>query len=482
MAPAKDLTHFLSEESKRREPSPLKTAFKYFGQPDLIFLGGGLPLSDYFPFNKITVESPAPPFEKGIGYAPKEGEAITKTEVLKQKIEDFDVPLSRSLQYGHTGGQPEFLKFVKEHTELFHKPPYDDWDVLATVGNTQAWDAVLRTFCNEGDSILVEQYTFPSSMEAAKSQAVKFIPIPMDAEGILPEKLDEQLAKLEKSQLPKLLYTIPTGHNPTGSSLNKERKQAIYKLSQKYDFLIIEDEPYYFLQMETYTPDASKRDIAPKGKEEFVKALEPSFLSMDVDGRVLRLDSLSKVLAPGTRIGWIVGQPALLMKFFRLHEVSIQNPCGFSSSIVTGLLSRWGNDGYLHWLMGLRAEYTTKRDVAIDAIAASFPKEIIEYVPPVAGMFFTVFIDAARHPKFSTEFDSDPLKVENAIFESSLKKGALMIPGSWFEVSPSFPEKALTTKTDYKIFFRGTYAAVPLDQLKLGLERFGSALKQEFGL
>lgn len=132
--------------------------------------------------------------------------------------------------------------------------------------------------------------------------------------------------------------------------------------------------------------------------------------------------------------------------------------------------------------MGLRAEYTTKRDVAIDAIAASFPKEIIEYVPPVAGMFFTVFIDAARHPKFSTEFDSDPLKVENAIFESSLKKGALMIPGSWFEVSPSFPEKALTTKTDSKIFFRGTYAAVPLDQLKLGLERFGSALKQEFGL
>lgn len=469
-----DLKHLLSEESKRREDSKLKSAFKYFADPNIVFLGGGLPLSDYFPWEKVTAESPSAPFANGIGAKITAGDA-TVSEITKEPSNEIDIPLKTSLQYGWTAGQPQIKKFLEEHTKIIHNPPYEGWESIVSVGNTQSWDATLRTFCDFGDSILVEEFSFPASIEAAKSQGVKTVPIAIDEFGILPDKLDEQLSKWEGKK-PKLLYTIPTGQNPTGSCLSEERRRKILDLANKYDFIIIEDEPYYFLQMEEYTEDASKRgQTAVHSHEDFQKSLIKSMLSMDTEGRVIRLDSFSKVIAPGTRFGWITGQSAILERYIRIHEVTIQAPSGFSQSLVSGLLNRWGQSGYLDWLIGLRHEYTVKRDTAIDAIAKYFPKEVTTYIPPVAGMFFTVSFDISKHPKYETEFQKDPLKAETAIYEAGLKNGCLMIPGSWFSVADDH-----TGKTT--VFYRGTYAAVPLDELVSGLQRFGEAVKKEFNL
>ncbi|GMG23607.1 unnamed protein product [Ambrosiozyma monospora] len=477
---AKDLSHLLSIEAKTRRPSPLKTAFKYYGKPDIVFLGGGLPMSDYFPWDKVLAYSPEPPFADGIAAKPTEGKAVI-SELHKHKIEEFDVPLARSLQYGHTEGQPELLKFVKEHTALIHKIPNEEWDVVLSVGNTQAWDATLRTFCDPGDSILVEEYSFPSALETASPFQVDYVPVPMDNGGIIPEKLEELFENWDASnKKPKLLYTIATGQNPTGSSLSAERREAIYKIACKHDFLIVEDEPYYFLQMNDYKQGASEDpkhsyDEPKQTHEEFLAALVPSFSHLDTEGRVVRLDSFSKVLAPGVRLGWIVAQKKLLERYVRLHEVSIQTPSGFTQSLVQGLLGRWGQSGYVDWLIALRKEYTIKRDFTIDVLHKNMPKDVVEFFPPSAGMFFTVVLDASKHPDFKTKFASDPIKVETAIYEAGLEKGCLMIPGSWFQ-SPNFKPH------DNTFFFRGTYAAVPLDQLKVGLERFGEAVKTVYGL
>jgi aromatic amino acid aminotransferase I len=268
--------------------------------------------------------------------------------------------------------------------------------------------------------------------------------------------------------------------------LSKERRVAIYKIAQKHDFIIIEDEPYYFLQMPEYTTDVSQRKSEAQTHEEFVDSLVPSFISLDVDGRVLRLDSFSKVLGPGLRFGWVIGQPTLLERILRLHEVSVQAPAGLTQSIVNGLLQRWGQEGYLDWLIGLRAEYTIRRDATIDAVEKYFPKEISHYNPPVAGMFFTISFDASKHPKFATEYDSDPLKVEAALFDQSVKEGALLIPGSWFktcgQTNPPQPEVDAKPGSENTIFFRGTYAAVSLEKIDLGLENFSKAVKVQFGL
>ncbi|KAI5951963.1 ARO8 [Candida jiufengensis] len=483
---SKDLTHLLSGEAKSRQNSPLKDAFKYYKLPGMTFLGGGLPLSDYFPFNKISADVPTPSFTKGIG-APLTDETKTTIEVFKkpEQNEPNQIELARSLQYGYTEGQPEIISFLKEHTDMVHKVPYEDWDLIASVGNTESWDSTLRTFCSRGDSILVEEYSFSSALETSNGQGINNVPVTMDDYGILPEALEKLLANWVGNK-PKLLYTISTGQNPTGSSLSAERRKRIYEIACKYDIIIVEDEPYYFLQMETYTKDKEARKAKTvHGHEEFLKAMVPSFISMDVEGRVIRLDSFSKVLAPGLRFGWIVGQQRLLERYVRLHEVSIQCPSGLTQSMTNSLLQSWGQSGYLDWLIGLRAEYTHKRDVAIDSVEEFFPKDVCSYVPPVAGMFFTVHIDVSKHPKFK-ELGEDPIQIESLIYEQGIKQGALMIPGSWFksEGQSTPPQKNLPSNPAQKtsVFFRGTYAAVPLDQLVLGLKKFGKAVSIEFGL
>lgn len=486
MTQAKDLSHLLSVEANSRKASPLKSAFVYYGKPGMTFLGGGLPLADYFPIEKIQATVPKAPFEEGIGGHISE-KGFTEIEVMKRKQagDDSHIELARSLQYGYTEGHTEIMDFVKEHTRIVHKVPYEDWDVIATAGNTEAWDSILRTFTTRGETILVEDHTFSSALETVNALGVNTFPIPMDTEGILPDKLSDLLDNWIGPK-PKLLYTIPTGQNPTGSSLSTERRKKVYELACKHDFIIIEDEPYYFLQMETYTTDKEAR----KGKgvhdhEEFLKALIPSFISMDVEGRVIRLDSFSKVLAPGLRFGWFVGQKNLLERLVRLHEVSIQNPSGLTQSITNALLNSWKQEGYLEWLIKIREEYTHKRDVAIDAINDFCPKDVVSCLPPVAGMFFTVYFDASKHPKFK-ELDEEPLNVEKSIYEQSLKQGCLMIPGSWFKAEGNSvpPQTGILENPETKnmIFFRGTYAAVPLDELAKGLEKFGKAVKIEFGV
>lgn len=485
---AKDLSHHLSAEAKSRKNSPLKGAFKYYNMPGMTFLGGGLPLSDYFPFDKITADCPTAPFPNGIGAQVMDADK-TVIEVHKRKAfndpEFADVELSRSLQYGHTEGHAELLQFLREHTEQIHAPPYEDWDLISTVGNTQLWDACLRTFATRGDAILVEDHSFSSALETAHAQGIITVPVLMDNEGVVPEALATLLDNWVGAK-PRLFYSICTGQNPTGSCISGERRRAIYALAQKHDFIIIEDEPYYFLQMEPYTTDLAERSRRHvHSHEEFVKALVPSYTSMDVDGRVIRLDSVSKTIAPGARLGWVVGQKRLLERMVRLHEVLIQCPSGFSLTLVNGLFQRWGQKGLLDWLIGLRAEYTHKRDVAIDSLHKYFPEEVVTILPPVAGMFFVVHIDASKHPKW-TEVGEDPLKIESIIYERGLEYGCLMIPGSWFKVdgktNPPQPPVPVDESIKNSIFFRGTYAAVPLDELERGLEKFGKAVRAEFGL
>ncbi|ODV62396.1 bifunctional 2-aminoadipate transaminase/aromatic-amino-acid:2-oxoglutarate transaminase [Ascoidea rubescens DSM 1968] len=490
---AKDLSYLLSTEARSRNESPLKSAFKYYSQPDLVFLGGGLPLATYFPFNKVVAETALPPFQNGIGYVP-----TTKAETNVVKIEKRldpnsdvkDIPLARSLQYGFTEGQPELVAFLKEHTQLVTNIPYQDWTLMANTGSTQAWDNVLRNFCNKGDSVLVEEFTFSSALEAANAQSLHTIPVKMDGFGIIPEELAKLLDSWNPdTPKPKLIYIIPTGQNPTGSSLSYERRKEIYKIIQKHDLILIEDEPYYFLQMDVYTRDLQKREQQRNmtvSHEEFINSLIPTFLSLDVDGRVIRFDSASKTLAPGSRLGWFIGQKRLLERFIRIQEVSAQAPCGFTSSIINGTLQRWGQKGFLDWLIGIRKVYSHNRNVTIDALNDYMPLEVVDFIPPIAGMFFTFNIDATKHPKFASEFNSEPLKVENAIYERALKQGCLMIPGSWFvsKGNTSPPQRYILDNDvqNPKIFFRGTYAAVPMDELVKGIKRFAEAIKLEFEL
>jgi len=142
-----------------------------------------------------------------------------------------------------------------------------------------------------------------------------------------------------------------------------------------------------FLQMEPYTGSANPHYTTPQNSTQLISTLIPSFLSLDTDGRVLRLDSLSKILAPGIRLGFITASAQLIERLIRIIEVTSQAPSGFSQSIAYQLLAQhWGHDGFFNWLIYIRSEYTTRRDICCRAIDRYLPKSVMEYTVPSAGM------------------------------------------------------------------------------------------------
>lgn len=192
------------------------------------------------------------------------------------------------------------------------------------------------------------------------------------------------------------------GHNPTGIVLSLERRKEIYAVCSRYDIVIIEDDPYWYLQFPSAgAGEALSRGLpVPEPKPlprpakssgfDYLDSLTPSFLSVDVDGRVVRLDTFSKTVAPGCRLGWITAQPALVERYLRIAETSTQQPSGFVQSMVAELVigpssasssassgnaearrafaalrsnkdraefSGWKMDGWVRWLEGLRGQY-----------------------------------------------------------------------------------------------------------------------------
>lgn len=383
----------ISIESKSRAPGTLKGSARYLKTPGIISLGGGLPCSENFPIEQIAIKIPS---------APHFSEQETKESGVIATAGKYDVSegkavydLSIALNYGQGTGSAQLLRFVTEHTEIVCNPPYADWQCALSVGSTSASEQSYRIFCERGDYILTEEYTFTTAVETALPMGVKVVGIKMDSEGLLPDVMDEILtnwdAKARGAKKPHLLYTIPSGQNPTGATLGTQRRKELYKVCQKHDIFILEDEPYYFLQMQPYT-GANTPDIPPpSSNEEFLKSLVPTLLSMDVDGRVMRLDSFSKVIAPGTRTGWITASEQIVERFVRHNEVCSQNPSGISQIVLYKLLDEsWGHGGYLQWLIHLRMEYTRRRDSILAACEKYLPREVATWNPPAAGMFVRI--------------------------------------------------------------------------------------------
>jgi aromatic amino acid aminotransferase I / 2-aminoadipate transaminase len=318
----------------------------------------------------------------------------------KYDVRDADgvYDLSIALNYGQSTGSAQMMRFLTEHTEIVCQPPYADWRICQTVGSTGALEEALRMFCDKdrGDSVLTEDFSFSTALETITPLGVSAFGVPIDEQGLIPEAMDELLsnwnpAERGGSRKPHVLYTVPSGQNPTGATQGTERRRAIYKVAQKHDVFIIEDEPYYFLQMEPYAGRKEEPSPPPTSVGDFVSSLIPTYVSMDTDGRVMRMDSFSKVLVPGSRLGWIVASEQIVERYQRHAEVASQGPSGFSQIILWKLLDdTWGHEGYLQWLMNLRTEYTKKRDRLLVACEDHLPQDIVSWTPPAAGMFVSL--------------------------------------------------------------------------------------------
>ncbi|KAI1264123.1 aromatic amino acid aminotransferase-like protein [Xylariaceae sp. FL1019] len=479
---AKRWDHLLTAESLSRRPCILKEAAKHLKKPGLISLGGGLPSANNFPLEEISIKIPHPPaFDVN-----SVNDAKDKTAIGKYDVRDKDgvYDLSIALNYGQSIGAAQLLRWVTEHTELVNRPPYADWRCSLSIGSTGALEQALRMFCdrNRGDSILTEEYSFSTALETIAPLGIKPFGIEMDEQGLLPEHLDDVLTKWDASvkgaRKPTVLYTVPSGQNPTGATMGTERRKQVYAICQKHDVFILEDEPYYFLQMPAYDPANSAArpgavdPSANQSTEGFLKSLIPTMLSIDVDGRVLRMDSFSKVIFPGSRAGWVTASEQIIERYIRHAECSSQGPAGTSQAILYKLVDdAWGHEGYLRWLMHTRYEYTKRRDALLDACEKHLPKDVVSWVPPACGMFHWLRVDHTRHPHAKNKSIRE---IEEEIFDFCIEAGVLACRGSWFRAERNTEPNSL--------FFRTTFAAASQSDMDVAISRFGEAVRKSFGM
>ncbi|KAJ3828925.1 pyridoxal phosphate-dependent transferase [Lentinula raphanica] len=505
-----DLSHHLNELSRSRVPSPLKDIIKYMKEPGMISLAGGLPHPDLFPFAEITATSYVPDVDlRSTG-----GEDIHSTlnfSIPKNVSPSHQNTLSAALQYGTSYGSANLSSFIREFTSRVMNPAYSDFEILLDSGNTDAWNKVVNILCEFGDYILVEEHTYPSSQAVWAPMKCIGVPISIDKNGLIPESLHDTLKNWNNThpgvKRPHLLYTVPVGHNPTGSTLSLERKKKIYEICVEYDIIICEDDPYYFLQFPPYTlrPSSSETQKTAENpvafdRQAYIESLVPTFISLDVQGRVIRLDTFSKTLGPGNRLGYLVCNPLFAERILRATEVTTQSPSGLSQALVEGLLTSWRQDGYLRWLSGLRDSYTSRRNWMCEIMAETFdllpsPQNITDDVVavqkghastkdtfpyfsfsfPKGGMFLWIKLYLAHNATYqdlkatSSSGAVATAKWAEAFWMDLIKEKVLLVPGSYY--TPIVGNNERMIQDSDVVFFRVAFSYETKEEMKIGIER-----------
>eukprot|EP00123_Amoebidium_parasiticum_P001249 comp12292_c0_seq1/m.7123 comp12292_c0_seq1/g.7123 ORF comp12292_c0_seq1/g.7123 comp12292_c0_seq1/m.7123 type:complete len:450 (-) comp12292_c0_seq1:161-1510(-) len=349
MATLPDYESFLTQSSKARKPSPIRALTPLLSIPGMISLGGGLPNPVCFPFASMD---------------------LTLRTGEKLSIEGKD--LAAALQYSESRGLPPLRQIFKKMLIAEHSPKMaqDQWDLCITTGSQDGLGKVLEMLVDRGDNILVESPTYSGTLGLLRPLGCNLIGVATDGQGLVPESMEQILTSWDSRKQgpkPRVLYTIPCGSNPTGASMSVERRQKVLKLATEHDMLVVEDDPYYYLQID--------------GKL-------PSLFSMCEDGRVIRSDSLSKVLSSGLRIGF-VSAPIKLLERVELHQqVTVLHTSGLSQAVVLALLQHWerqgnGWDSHIKSVVEL---YRERRDKFM-AIVEKHLKGKAEWTVPQAGMF-----------------------------------------------------------------------------------------------
>ncbi|KAG6993708.1 aminotransferase swnA [Physcia stellaris] len=450
---AKRWDHRWSDESLTQGVSPLKDSAKTVNPSTTIPLGTGRSSSLYYPWQTMSMTGTKESHQPRALNPTNNPMTCTKGETA------FD--LCSALNYAEPSGWSQLVACFRETTSTIHDPPYKDWATTLTCGSTSAIDIALRMFCNRGDWILTETFTYPGTRMACRAQGLQTQGIAMDEDGLVPADLDAQLRNWDpaRGRKPFVLYTIPSGHNPTGITQSAARKSDIYALAERHDLLILEDDPYFFLRL-----DCSH-------------SLPTSYLSLDRAGRVLRVESTSKILAPGLRCGWMTASAQIVAMFTNFAEVGPSSPSGPSQVMLYKLLvETWGPAGFADWLTRLSAQYAERRDAMVAACERFLPKGVCRWRRPTQGIFLwvTVLLEGISGGKGVEEGRRERCRgVEERIAERAEGNGVLVARGSWFDVGSCAD----------RVFFRMTFvASASQDDLERGVEQFARAVRDEFGI
>ena len=265
------------------------------------------------------------------------------------------------LQYGAERGEGRLRAALADFLTRRYGVPVDADGMIVSNGNSHALELCCSAFTQPGDVVLVEDPTYFLALRIFADHGLRVVGVPVDDDGIRLDALAEALA----AHRPRLLYVIPTGQNPTGSTLPLDRRRRLVELAREHGTLVVADEVYQLLDHTGGAP-------------------EPLAAQAD-SGSVLSLGTFSKILAPGLRLGWIQASAGLLEVLAgRGQLVSGGGVNPFASAVVAPVLEDGGVDGYLDDLLVLLG----RRLDAMDAALREHPVPGAVYRRPASGYFF----------------------------------------------------------------------------------------------
>jgi 2-aminoadipate transaminase len=323
-----------------------------------------------------------------------------------------DRAYGRTLQYSTTEGDPRLRALIAARLGARGLATEAD-DVLVTSGSQQALTLIAAVLIEPGDTVLVEEPSYLAALQCFQMAGARVVPVPCDDDGLDPEAIPA----LVRRERPKLLYTVPTFHNPTGRTLPVERRRALAAAAARVGLWIVEDDPYGELR---YRGEPVPHVASLPGAED----------------RTIALSTLSKVLVPGLRIGWLRAPSALR----RALVVAKQAADLHTSTIDQAAAAHWlGACDLDAHIAGLRAVYAPRRDVMVDALGEVLP-EGSRWTRPDGGMFVWV--------RLPDGWDADEL------LEAALEREVAFVPGWPF--FPQQPDRAtlrlsFTTHTEAEI-------------------------------
>lgn len=371
---------------------------KVAGNPAIISFAGGLPAPELFPIEEMQKAS---------------------NKVFEKYGKD-------ALQYTASIGNSKLRKLIADRMQTNKLVSTDIDNICITTGSEQSIDLVAKMMINEGDVILVEKPTYLCALDVFKSYGAKIVGIEMDEDGMLMDSLEEKLTEYPEA---KFIYTIPNFQNPTGRTMTADRRENLVKIAENHNVIILEDDPYGEIRY-------SGEDVPP-------------IKHYDDNGIVVYMNTFSKILAPGLRLGWIIADKAFIDAFVVMKQSADLHSDNLSQYIVAEYME--DNDLDKH-IKAISDEYKKRATLMLDEIDAQFP-EGVKHSKPEGGMFIWVEV-----PGNINTMD---------LFYNCVKHNVAFVPGE-----PFYPDEVIPGT------FRMNFSNMKEEQIHEGVRRMAIAINE----
>ncbi len=271
----------------------------------------------------------------------------------------------QALTYGEAQGYRGLRELLAHKHEIFEGLQVNPDNILLTNGSLHAIGLVLSSFIDIGDALICEAPTFSGTLMAMRRHGADLHSVPVDDEGIVIEAVREKLDLLKaQNRRCKLIYTMPTFHNPAGPTATLARRKALVALAQEYETIILEDDAYGDLRFEG----------------EFI----PSLYSLDDAGIVIRCGTLSKILGAGMRLGWLIAPQEMLPTLQGFNFGGGIAP--FTSRVATYYM----RDTMQDHVATLIEVYRNKRDAMLQGLYETLEGTDVQISKPAGGFFIWI--------------------------------------------------------------------------------------------